>query len=716
MTAAATAWRRVTRREPCPACGAADWCAWTPDGRWLKCERSTMAPTGMRRVSLKDGGALFSPLDHDNTSRAPARETQPASAAALDWRAEAERTAAALSDERVASLAGALGVTPGALRAVGVGWASSDDLRRWLAGGAGWDDDFPDGAFAFPERDGGGRVVGLALRATDGRKGSPSASVGARRALIVPATLAGRRDPVLIVEGASDVAACETLGLASVGRPCNAGGGDELARLLEGRAALVVGENDQKPSGAWPGRDGARSVAARLAMAWGRAVAWALPPAGTKDARAWLQARVAAGLDLGDADGCRAAGAELLAALKAGAREATADGGAALAAGSPVLLRLADVQPTAIRWLWPGRIALGKLTLIAGDPGLGKSFLTLDIAARVSTGAPWPDAPDAPNPAGGVVLLSAEDDPADTIRPRLDAAGADVERVEMLTAVRAPCAETGGTREALFSLTADLPALVLAIKGVPGCRLVVVDPVSAYMGRTDDHRNADVRAVLGPLADLAARAGVAVVVVSHLRKSEGPALYRTLGSLAYVAAARAAWAVVKDKEDAAGRRRLVLPTKNNLSADDATGLAYELRTAANGSAKVAWDAAPVTVSADDALRRDDSNDGGGALAEATDWLRELLADGPVGAGEAKRRAERDGITARTLDRAKAALGVTAAPDGFRGPWAWRLPSAPDGQSAPSPPECAKPERLAHCAESGALCGDGGIGASEWGEL
>ncbi|MFQ5463785.1 MAG: AAA family ATPase, partial [Phycisphaerae bacterium] len=96
---------------------------------------------------------------------------------------------------------------------------------------------------------------------------------------------------------------------------------------------------------------------------------------------------------------------------------------------APVMLRMVDVSPEPIHWLWPGKIALGKLSMIVGDPGLGKSFLTLDMAARISTGAPWPDSRETPNPAGGVILLSAEDDPGDTIRPRLDAAHADVSRI-----------------------------------------------------------------------------------------------------------------------------------------------------------------------------------------------------------------------------------------------------------------------------------------------
>src|SRR5690606_9804699 len=99
-------------------------------------------------------------------------------------------------------------------------------------------------------------------------------------------------------------------------------------------------------------------------------------------------------------------------------------------------------EPEPVSWLWPGRFALGKLSLLVGDPGLGKSFLTLDAAARVSRGAPWPDAPGVPTTAGGVVLLSAEDAIADTIRPRLDAARADVSRIAALEAVRDPGRES----------------------------------------------------------------------------------------------------------------------------------------------------------------------------------------------------------------------------------------------------------------------------------
>jgi RecA-family ATPase len=161
------------------------------------------------------------------------------------------------------------------------------------------------------------------------------------------------------------------------------------------------------------------------------------------------------------------------------------------------------------------------------------------MAARVSTGAPWPDTPLELQPVGGVVLLSAEDDPADTIRPRLDAHGADVTRIVLLQSIDRP----DGTNRAV-DLAVDGPALEAAIDTVPNCRLVVVDPISAYLGGVDSHSNSDVRGMLAQLAELAARRRVAVVAVTHLRKGDGPAMYRAMGSLAFVAAARAAWAIV----------------------------------------------------------------------------------------------------------------------------------------------------------------------------
>ncbi len=334
----------------------------------------------------------------------------------------------------------------------------------------------------------------------------------------------------------------------------------------------------------------------------------------------------------------------------------------------PIIVRLADVKPEPLRWLWPGRIALGKLTMLAGDPGLGKSSLTIDIAARLSRETPWPDATSEHNSAGGTVLLTAEDDLADTIRPRLDAAGADVSRIIAMQAVR-----HGNGAARMFNLALDLPALDAAIRQCDGCRLVVIDPITAYMGKTDSHKNADVRALLAPLGELAAKHRVAIVGVSHLNKGgAGSAMYRTMGSLAFVAAARAAWVVACDRDD--HTRRLLLPVKNNL-APNTGGLAFTLRQAENGMPTLAWDARPVNVSADEVLALQGHDEERSAREEAAEWLRELLAGGPVKSTDAQKQAREAGIKESTLNRAKRVTGVVTKRDGF-GPgstWYWMLP-------------------------------------------
>jgi len=335
----------------------------------------------------------------------------------------------------------------------------------------------------------------------------------------------------------------------------------------------------------------------------------------------------------------------------------------------PVTVRLSDVRPETVRWLWPGRIALGKLTLLCGDPGLGKSFVTLDLAARVSSGKCWPDLPLVPNPVGGVVLLSAEDDLADTIRPRLDAAGADPSRVVALQAVRR-MQPGGGAREDYFDLTEDLPALEAAIRATTDCRLVVIDPLTAYLGKTDSHKNAEVRAVLARLFDLAARHKAAVLAVTHLNKAGGlPAVYRAMGSLAFVAAARAVWAVVRDEEDQTGRRRMFLPIKNNINADG-SGLAYALEPVGD-AARVAWETEPVNIRADEAL-------GGGRTAAVRDDARRFVIEtlkahgGDMLSDELSEAAEAEGISPRTLRRAKDAVAENYKEKGRGGRWRCRL--------------------------------------------
>jgi putative DNA primase/helicase len=336
------------------------------------------------------------------------------------------------------------------------------------------------------------------------------------------------------------------------------------------------------------------------------------------------------------------------------------------------LRRLADVAPEPVQWLWAGRLACGKLTLIAGDAGIGKSQLSLDIAARISTGNVWPDGERAA--LGNVVILSAEDGHADTLRPRLDAADADVSRVHALTAVTG---EDGARRT--FDLAADLAALEEAVIAIGAVRLIIVDPITSYMGRIDSHRTTDVRRVLEPLADFGERLGVAVLTISHPPKAApARALHAVTGSYAYVAAARMVFLVAEEPET---NRRLLLPIKNNLTAQpDGLGFNLAQRIIGDGivASHVIWSTKPVSMTADEALAvAAEGRERNGALSEAKDFLINMLAAGPVPAKDVQRQATEAGIAPRTLRRARETLGIEPRRTGGlgrEGAWTWELSS------------------------------------------
>jgi hypothetical protein len=387
--------------------------------------------------------------------------------------------------------------------------------------------------------DAGGEPVAIVVRwdKAKGKEFRPFAKTGAEWRIGDPdgpwplyqlPALLQSQGRVYVCEGEKKTDAVRSLGLTATTSAHGANSAKESDwTSVAGRQVVILPDHDE------PGSKYVEGVISVLAKVAPRPIIKVvhlpgLPPGG--DAVQYIAARRAAGL--GDA-AIRAEIDEM--ADRAEAATTTDE-----APITPILISLADVQSRPIEWLWPGRIARGKVTLLAGDPGLGKSFLTLDLAARVSRGSPWPDAPDASAPLGGVVLLSAEDDVEDTIRPRLDAAGADVHRIKLLQAVRHNYREN--QKEAIFSLVTDLPALEAAILAVPGCQLVVIDPITAYLGETDSHKNAEIRGLIAPLAALAAKYGVAIVCVTHLNKSgSGPAIYRSIGSIAFVAAARAVW-------------------------------------------------------------------------------------------------------------------------------------------------------------------------------
>jgi hypothetical protein len=235
---------------------------------------------------------------------------------------------------------------------------------------------------------------------------------------------------------------------------------------------------------------------------------------------------------------------------------------------------------------------------------------------------------------------------------------------------------------------------------------VVIDPITAYLGEVDSHRNAEVRALLAPLSDLAAQHNTAIIGVSHLNKSAGTeALMRVTGSLAFVAAARAAYLVALDPENPA--RRFFLPMKNNIGPDSA-GLAFRIESATVQSpggpletSCVAWDPSPVTTTADEVMRTQ-APEQTSALREAEEWLEEILAE-PTPAGEVSRMAANAGISPKTLRRASESLGIVKEKTGMKGGWTWSLPP-----KMPKPSEDAQQNCMGTFGKVGHLREDGEV--------
>ena len=342
--------------------------------------------------------------------------------------------------------------------------------------------------------------------------------------------------------------------------------------------------------------------------------------------------------------------------------------------GAIMLTPASEIKPEAIDWLWPARIARGKLSLLVGHPGVGKSQVALGMAATISQGWNWPDGAECR--PGDTLILSAEDDAADTIVPRLLANGADTTKVHVVRGVRAGYTAEGREVSREICLKDDIDKLSAALERFPNAALVVIDPVSAYLGDLDSHRDASVRGLLALLSAFAAERHVAVLAIAHLNKSTTTdPLSRVTGSLAFVAAARSAWLVGKDSHN--DGRRLFVPMKNNLGADQ-SGLAFEIKPLSISTAAgqlptttLLWFDEEITTTAAEILAG--AGGRGGACTEAKSFLSELLAEGPVSSEEITRQSQAAGISWSTVRRAKQALKISSRKCRFAGGWEWSLP-------------------------------------------
>lgn len=335
-------------------------------------------------------------------------------------------------------------------------------------------------------------------------------------------------------------------------------------------------------------------------------------------------------------------------------------------------ISLVSVTEKEVTYVWPKRIPRGKITIFAGVQGGAKTLTCMDIAAKISAGITWPDG--AENTPGNVLLMSGEDDLGDTIKPRLRAAHADLSRVFALQMITKPNPEDGKPSEHIPTLTEDLGAIRREIQ-IRKPKLLIIDPVNAFLPGVDTHRDADLRSkVFAPLKQMAETENVAVIGIMHLNKAANQsAIHRVSGSIAYTAAARAAYLFTEDKNQPG--RKLVLPLKFNVGPKP-DGLAFKVMQDEEGLPIIAWEKDAVDIDADEALKPDNTSAPERAAAE--EFLLKMLSDGPVDSSDIWEEADAFDISKSTLKRAKDKLNITAEAVRKEGKpgvnhWVWKLP-------------------------------------------
>ena len=339
---------------------------------------------------------------------------------------------------------------------------------------------------------------------------------------------------------------------------------------------------------------------------------------------------------------------------------------------SPIMTRLSQVQPREMAWLWPGRIPLGAISLLVGKPGEGKSFLTTAMAGHVTRGCNWPDG--ARCPKGSVLFITCEDSLSEVMVHRLGAHFANMENVYHFSRVRRLM--SGKATERLFTLN-DADATVAmqeAVDQMPDCRMIVIDPIGSFLGaRTDANSDNEVRSILAPIALLAEKNSLCVLVVAHRRKKAGGgADEMAIGSRAFTGIARTTFHVSRDSQNK--DRRLLTPGKSNV-ASKGHGMAFVIT---GTPPSVQWEAGKVEMDADDALRQELTTDFSrdkSKLEEAEEWLMSKLQDRAVSISKIMHDCKKAGVTNPTLYRACKALKIVRERNPVTQEFQWRLPAA-----------------------------------------
>ncbi len=337
------------------------------------------------------------------------------------------------------------------------------------------------------------------------------------------------------------------------------------------------------------------------------------------------------------------------------------------------LLRGSDLTPEPIKWLWPGWLPQGKLVLLAGSPGTGKTTAAMSFAATVTAGGSFPDGSRCP--AGDVLIWSGEDDPTDTLKPRLIAAGANHDRIYFVGDV-----DPQGERRP-FDPAKDTPRLLEAAQGLPDLRMVIFDPVvNAVTGNS--HQNTEVRRGLQPLVDFAARVGAVLIGITHYTKdgADLDPIKRVIGSVAFTAVARVVLGCAKKKDEEGHERRILARCKSNLGPDDG-GFTYSLEQveALPGipASRTVWGESVVGSARELLSESAEVQEKAGPATEAENFLRQCLKPGLTPTKTIQEEAKEAGISWSTVRRAADNLRVIKRKGGMNDGWYWSLPAAKD---------------------------------------
>lgn len=342
------------------------------------------------------------------------------------------------------------------------------------------------------------------------------------------------------------------------------------------------------------------------------------------------------------------------------------------------LICAADLEPEPIHWLWRHWLAIGKLHLLVGSPSVGKTTLALNLAAIITRGGQWPDG--SCSPQGNILIWSGEDNPEDTLLPRLLANQADPSRIYFVGEVN----ENNKLRA--FNPARDIPKLYEKVSQIGGVQLILIDPVVNVVSG-DSHKNGEVRRDLQPLVELASKLQCVILGITHFSKGTlgRDPLERVIGSIAFTALARMVLVAAHIVDKNGALKRLLVRAKSN-NGPDGDGYYYQLEQVTLSqhpgvlSSQIIW--GELVEGSAQALLVDTTVDDQSVLKETIHFLKILLSEGPLCKKEIDEKAREAGFKDISLRRAKAFLGIEALHDGFgKGSvWKWHLPEQSDQKS------------------------------------